>query len=135
MRITLTTDTDTLQQLIEAALDKTDLGRGDPVVFDAVTDEVLDAIARQAVAQLGVRTLERDTLAALDRARDGGLVRESIFYRAIGRLPSADTERRTLETVLSHLVGLGYVAHGSGPRHLPGTWYFITEKGRTALRS
>lgn len=135
MDLKLTTDTDQLRTLVEHALDATPLGRMDPALFEQVSEEVVHAISRQAVAQLGPRSFERDVLAALDRSLSNGMDLDAVYKAATGRVATTTTETAATREVLFLLVGEGYVSHGSGPRGEDGTWYYIMPKGRQALHA
>lgn len=135
MDITLSTDTGHLRALVESALDATPLGRMDPALFDQVADEVVHMISRQAVAQLGPATFERDVLAALDRSLTGCLPLQAVYRAATGRDPEGAVALSTTTQVLDLLVGEGLAARGSGPQGQAGEWYFIMPKGRTALHA
>lgn len=135
MDLKLTTTTEDLRALVETALDATPLGRMDPVLFEQVSEEVVHTVSRQAVAQLGPRTFERDILAALDRSLTGCLPLQAVYRAATGRDATTLTEVQTTTNVLNLLHAEGLVSHGSGPRGEAGTWFFIMPKGRTKLHA
>lgn len=141
MDLHLQTTTEQLRTALADALYTAGISEDQPeqVIEDAIQD-ALDAIARLAIAQLRPRTLERDILAALDRAHAplAGMV---IHNRATGRQSTAADLAATAD-IMEHLLHIGYAEtkvafrmSNGHPTGQPTTAYAITDQGRSALRA
>jgi hypothetical protein len=139
MDLHLQTTTEQLRTTIADGLDFADASAG---LHDAERDEiigaVLDEIARLAIASIRPRTLERQVLAALDRADGRNLAAFVIHNRATGR-QSTPAEQAATAEVLSSLHHIGYIerrpSHRIDADPALADDYVITDQGRSALRS